>query len=73
MFGQEGGDDHAAPIVHIAAVIELSHGGVDDGVARSTFSPCFEMLVIVFPVYVGIFGLEWFVHTADKSAIYLRC
>jgi len=29
VFGEEGGDDHAAPVVHVAGVVELAHGGVD--------------------------------------------
>ena len=62
VLGQEGRDGHAGAVVHVAGVVELAHGGVDEGVARRAGAPLLEELVVVLPLDVGVFGLEGFVH-----------
>lgn len=62
VFGEEGGDDHAAAVVHPARVVELTHRSVDNGVASATIAPGGEGHFVVFPLDVGILGLEGFVH-----------
>lgn len=62
VFGQEGGDCHAGAIMHVTGVIQLPHGGVDEGVAGSAVAPRFEVAARVFPGYVGVLGFERFVH-----------
>lgn len=62
VFGQEGGDCHAGAVVHVTGVIQLPHGGVDEGVAGSAVAPRFEIAARVFPGYVGVLGFERFVH-----------
>lgn len=44
-------------------MLDLAHGGVDDGEAGAAFSPQGEEVCIVFPVDVCEFGFEAFVHT----------
>ena len=49
--------------MHVATRIKLSHGGIYNGISRAAFAPSAELLVVVFPFYVAVFGLEGFVHT----------
>jgi hypothetical protein len=58
VFGEEGGDDHAAAVVHPADSVELAHVGIDDGVAGAALTLGFEVLVVVLPLNVGVFGFE---------------
>ena len=67
MLCKEGSNDHAATIVHPAAVVELAHGRINDWVACLAFTPGFEMLLVVFPGYVGVFRFEWFVHARSRQ------
>ena len=46
---QEGGHDHAAAVVHPAALVELAHGGVDDRHAREPLAPGFKPAAVVVP------------------------
>lgn len=62
VFGEEGGDGHARAVVHVAGLVELAHRGVDEGVARATGAPGEKGGVVVFPLDVGVFGFEGFVH-----------
>ena len=39
VLDQKAGRDHAQPVVHIAAGIELAHGGIDQRVAGAAFAP----------------------------------
>ena len=48
--------------MHVACVVELSHGCVDEGVACFAATPGFEEGEGVFPGYVCIFGFEGLVH-----------
>lgn len=45
IFGQEGGDGHAGAVVHVAGVVELAHGGVDEGVPCSALGPGMEQFL----------------------------
>lgn len=67
VLGEEGGDEHAAPVVHVARVGELAHGGVDERVARAAGGPGGEERGGVFPRDVGVFGLEGFVHAGVEE------
>jgi hypothetical protein len=67
VFGEEGGDDHAAAVVHPADSVELAHGGIDNGLTGATLTPGFEVLVVVPPLNVGVFGFERFVHAGEVS------
>lgn len=69
VFGEEGGDDHAAAVVHIGRVVELAHGGVDDGEAGVAAAPGVEVLVGVFPVDVHVFGFERLVHAIGEEVV----
>ena len=62
VFGEEGGDGHAGTVVHVACIVELAHGGVDEGVAGLALGPFGEEVGVIFPLYVRVFGLEGFVH-----------
>ncbi len=44
--------------MHPAGLVELAHGGVDDGVAGATFTPCCEFLFIIFPCDGIVFAVE---------------
>ena len=66
VFGEEGGDGHARPVVHVACGVELAHGGVDEGVAGGAGAPFLEECGVVVPVYVCVFGFEGFVHTVGE-------
>ena len=67
MFCEERTYDHSASVVHVAAMVELTHCGVDDWVAGFTFGPGFEMILVIFPFYVGVFWFERFVHAEIVS------
>ena len=68
VLGEEGGGDHAAPVVHVARGVELAHGGVDDRVAGVAGGPGVEEGGGVFPGDVGVFGFEGFVHAVRVLA-----
>jgi hypothetical protein len=72
VFGEEGGYDHAAAVMHPADCIELSHSGVDDGVASAALAPGFELFVIVLPFNVAVFWFEGFIHTGYVSDLHLQ-
>ena len=49
--------------MHPGVVLELAHGGVDDGEACAAVGPEGEEVCVVFPVDVCEFGFEAFIHT----------
>lgn len=53
--------------MHVARVVELAHGGVDDGVAGEAGAPGLEGGGGVVPVDVGVFGFEGFVHARREG------
>ncbi len=63
VLGEEGRDDHAASVVHVAHVVDLAHRRVHDGKPGTTGAPGFELFHVVFPFDIGVFRLERFVHT----------
>lgn len=65
VFCEEGCHDHPAPIMHPPTAVQLAHGSVDDWIACPAFAPSFELVLIVFPVYVGVLELKGLVH-AEK-------
>ena len=67
MLGEEGTYDHSTTVVHVSAVIELAHCSVNDWVTCFSFCPGFEMLLVIFPGDIGIFGLEWLIHASHVS------
>ena len=67
VLGQEARRDHAAPVVHVAGEVELTHSGVDDRKTCVTGSPGGEEIGIVLPSDIGIFGFERFVHAAGMG------
>lgn len=69
VFGEERGDAHAGAVVHVACMVELAHGGVDEGVAGLALGPFGEEVVIVFPFYVRVFRLEGFVHARGGELV----
>lgn len=48
-------------------MVELAHGGIDNGVAGAPSAPGSKVIRVVGPGDIGIFRLEWFVHAATKS------
>lgn len=47
VLGQERGDDHAASVVHVTEMVQLTHGGIDNGESRSSLAPCREVVFVV--------------------------
>src|SRR5271170_7126643 len=58
--------------MHPADCIELSHSGVDDGVASAALTPGFELFVIVLPFNVAVFRFEGLIHTGYVSDLHLQ-
>lgn len=69
VFGQKGGHRHARAVVHVSSVVQLPHGGVDEGVARLPRAPGAEVGRGVFPGDVGVFGLIRFVHAVQVGGL----
>ena len=72
VLGQERGDDHPASVVHVAHVVELAHGGVDNGEARLAVTPGLEELHVILPSDVCVLWLERLVHAGAKLRQHLR-
>lgn len=68
---QEGGDNHATSVVHVAYIIQLPHGSIDNRKPGAAFAPGSEVLLVVGPSNIGILGLEWLVHTG-RGQLLLR-
>lgn len=62
VLGQEGGDRHPGPVVHVTRLVHLPHRRVDERVARSAVAPRLEVAARVFPRDVGVLRFERFVH-----------
>ena len=58
IFGKKGGDDHPEAIMHPAGLIELSHGGIHDGVPGLSFTPRLKPIFAVLPLDLVIGGAE---------------
>ena len=67
VLGQEAGDDHPAPVVHVGRVVELPHRGVHDRVPCAAGAPGREERRGVLPGDVGVFGFEGLVHAAGEE------
>ena len=69
VFGEEGGGDHAGAVVHVAGVVGLAHGGVDDRVAGQALGPGVEVGWGVVPSKVGVLWFEGFVHATPPRSM----
>ena len=58
MFGEEGGADHAHPVMHPAGLPEFAHAGIDDGNAGTARLPGVEGGFVFRPGEVGEFGAD---------------
>ena len=54
--------------MHIARVVKLAHGSVNDGEAGVAGAPGLEGLGGIVPGYICVFGFERFVHTWSMLA-----
>jgi len=69
VFGEEGGGDHAAAVVHVCHVGKLTHCGVNDRVAGTALAPSGKVLAAIFPFDVGVFRFKRLVHAVDKIGL----
>lgn len=67
MLRKERTNDHPTPIMLPAAIIELPHGSINNRVSCLSFTPSFEVLLVILPVDIGVFGLERRIHTVNIS------
>jgi len=65
VLGQERGYNHTTPVVHICCLSDLSHRRVYDWEPRLAVRPFSELLRIILPLNVAVFGFERFVHAVE--------
>lgn len=49
---------------------KLSHRGIHDGESGLTIAPGLELIHIIFPLDVGVFWFETFIHTAVVISVW---
>lgn len=72
VLGQERRHHHASAVVHPSVLVQLAHRSVDDGVSCFALAPGLELILIVFPLDVGEFGLETLVHAEGEDHTSVR-
>lgn len=67
IFDQKTGGDHSQPIVHPTGLPQLSHGGIDNGIAGATRTPGVEQVIILPPGDVARPGNKRLMATAGQA------
>ena len=67
ILGEEGGSDHAAPVVHESSCVQFSHRCIHNWKTSFTCLPCLKVLAIVLPFHFVEFGLEGVVLPIENS------
>lgn len=63
VFGEEGGNNHATPVVHPAGMNKLSHRSIDYWISRPPLLPSLKVALIILPNDIRVLGFKRFIHT----------